>query len=191
MPHYRAEILTIFGSYFVRNNDFINSYWNLLTFNASSFYRSQNILGWSKLFVPDQKLIFYSVPLPNNLWHTKNNFHPVNLVFVPAQKFLTCTKHFGTCRRTRHYLYRWLNLRVYFQFSPISKENELNCCQSTFMMSNSNFVHFDEDLATFSLNTKYQETKPDRIGGKFVNVISWKWKIWVCIFDISGSLIIC
>ena len=25
-PHYRAEILTIFGSYFGRNNDFINSF---------------------------------------------------------------------------------------------------------------------------------------------------------------------
>ena len=32
VPHYRAEILTIFGSYFGRNDDFINSYWNLLTF---------------------------------------------------------------------------------------------------------------------------------------------------------------
>ena len=28
----RAEILTIFGWYFGRNDDFINSFWNLLTF---------------------------------------------------------------------------------------------------------------------------------------------------------------
>ena len=30
VPHYREEILTIFGSYFVR----INSFWNLLTFSS-------------------------------------------------------------------------------------------------------------------------------------------------------------
>ena len=34
MPHYRAEILTTFGSYFGRNDDFINSFLNLLTFSA-------------------------------------------------------------------------------------------------------------------------------------------------------------
>ena len=32
MPHYSVEILTIFGSYFGRNDSFINSFWNLLTF---------------------------------------------------------------------------------------------------------------------------------------------------------------
>ena len=31
--HYMAEILTIFGSFFGRNDDFINSFWNLLTFS--------------------------------------------------------------------------------------------------------------------------------------------------------------
>ena len=31
---YRAEILTIFGSYFGRNDDFINSIWNILTFKS-------------------------------------------------------------------------------------------------------------------------------------------------------------
>ena len=29
----KAEILTIFGSYFGRNDDFLNSFWNSLTFN--------------------------------------------------------------------------------------------------------------------------------------------------------------
>ena len=33
VKHYRAEILTIFGSYFGRNDDFINWFWNLLTFS--------------------------------------------------------------------------------------------------------------------------------------------------------------
>ena len=37
VPHYRAEILTIFGSYFGRNDDFINSFWNLLTFIGAHF----------------------------------------------------------------------------------------------------------------------------------------------------------
>ena len=34
MPHYRAEIHTIFGSHFGRNDDFINSFRNLLTLNT-------------------------------------------------------------------------------------------------------------------------------------------------------------
>jgi hypothetical protein len=34
VAQYRAEILTIFCSYFRRNVDFINSFWNLLTFIA-------------------------------------------------------------------------------------------------------------------------------------------------------------
>ena len=33
----RAEILIIFRSYFGRNNDFINSFWNLLTFLSRAF----------------------------------------------------------------------------------------------------------------------------------------------------------
>ena len=39
---------------------------------ALYFYRSQNVLGCSKFFVPDQK----------------DDLHSVKLVFVPAQKFL-------------------------------------------------------------------------------------------------------
>ena len=34
VPHYSAEILTLFGSYFGRNDDFIDSFWNLLTFTG-------------------------------------------------------------------------------------------------------------------------------------------------------------
>ena len=33
MPHYKADILTIFGSYFGRNDRLINSFWNFLTFS--------------------------------------------------------------------------------------------------------------------------------------------------------------
>ena len=36
VTQYRAEILTIFCSYFGRNDDFKNSFWNLVTFSVSS-----------------------------------------------------------------------------------------------------------------------------------------------------------
>ena len=56
--------------------------------NALSFYRSQNVLGWSKFFVPDQKFIYI-------LWQSqifcarqKDDLHSVKLVFVPEQKVL-------------------------------------------------------------------------------------------------------
>ena len=41
----RGEILTVFCSYFGRNNDFINSFWNRLTFRAIQEYcASKNVL---------------------------------------------------------------------------------------------------------------------------------------------------
>ena len=40
---YRAEILTILGSYFGRNDDFMNSFWNLLTFSISTYESQKNI----------------------------------------------------------------------------------------------------------------------------------------------------
>ena len=48
-PHYTTEILPIFCLYFGRNDDFINSFWNCLTF---TMYRKSN-----HIFV-----------LPNNTW---------------------------------------------------------------------------------------------------------------------------
>ena len=36
VAQYRAKILTIYSSYFGRNHDFINPFWNLLTFSRSS-----------------------------------------------------------------------------------------------------------------------------------------------------------
>ena len=44
VPQYRAEILTMFGSYFGWNDDFINSFWNLLTFSlAENTQMPQNL----------------------------------------------------------------------------------------------------------------------------------------------------
>ena len=56
--------------------------------NASSFYRSQNVLGWSKFFVPDQKFIYILCQSQTFCAEQKDNLHAVKLVFVPAQKFL-------------------------------------------------------------------------------------------------------
>jgi hypothetical protein len=55
---------------------------------ALSFYRSQNVLGWSKFFVPDQKFIYILWQSQKFCARQKNDLHSVKLVFVPAQKFL-------------------------------------------------------------------------------------------------------
>ncbi len=56
--------------------------------NALSFYRSQNVLGWSKFFVPDQKFIYILWQSQTFCARQKDDLHSVKLVFVPAQKFL-------------------------------------------------------------------------------------------------------
>ena len=57
VPYYRAEILTIFCWYFGRNDDFINSFWDLLTFGKiylniypnydRNLIRRLNIFHWN------------------------------------------------------------------------------------------------------------------------------------------------
>ena len=54
---------------------------------ALSFYRSQNVLGWSKFFVPDQNFI-YIFWQSQTFCAKKDDLHSVKLFFVPAQKFL-------------------------------------------------------------------------------------------------------
>ena len=56
--------------------------------NALSFYRSQNVLGWSKFFVPEQKFIYILWQSQTFCARQKDDLHSVKLVFVPAQKFL-------------------------------------------------------------------------------------------------------
>ena len=51
---------------------------------ALSFYRSQNVLGWSKYFVPDQKFIYILWQSQNFCARQKDDLHSVKLVFVPA-----------------------------------------------------------------------------------------------------------
>jgi hypothetical protein len=56
--------------------------------NALSFYRSQNVLCQSKVFVSDQKFIYILCQSQTFFARQKNDLHSVKLVFVPAQKFL-------------------------------------------------------------------------------------------------------
>ena len=56
--------------------------------NALSFYRSQNVLCWSKFFEPAQKFIYILCQLQTFCARQKDDLHSVKLVFVLAQKFL-------------------------------------------------------------------------------------------------------
>ena len=56
--------------------------------NALSFYGSQNVLGWSKFFVQDQKFIYILWQLQTFCARQKEDLHSVKLFFVSAQKFL-------------------------------------------------------------------------------------------------------
>ena len=56
--------------------------------NSLSFYRSQNVLVWSKFFVTDQKFICILWQSQTFCARQKDDLHSGKLVFVPAQKFL-------------------------------------------------------------------------------------------------------
>ena len=51
----RAEILTVFCSYFVRNDDFINSFWNQLTFSKAI---EVSILGNNVIYYNPSPAVF-------------------------------------------------------------------------------------------------------------------------------------
>ena len=84
--------------------------WGLSNYFASSFYRFQTILGCSKFwytfcasptkhFVLCQKMISIQCQHKYFLRGTE-----CNQIFRLAQKIGAGTKHFGTCRKTRHKL---------------------------------------------------------------------------------------
>ena len=56
VAQYRAEILTIFRSYFGRNDDFIISFWNLLTFNIKG-----PMCFWEASILPTQPVLIESM----------------------------------------------------------------------------------------------------------------------------------
>ena len=49
---------------------------------------SQNVLGWTKFFVPDQKFIHILWRSQTFCARQKDDLHSVKLVFMPTQKFL-------------------------------------------------------------------------------------------------------
>ena len=55
---------------------------------ALSFCRSQNVLGSSKFFVLEQKIICILLQSQTFCARQKDDLNSVRLVFVPAQKFL-------------------------------------------------------------------------------------------------------
>ena len=55
---------------------------------ALSFYRSQNVLGWSNFFVPDQKFLYILWQSQTFCARQEDDLNSVKLVFMPAQKFL-------------------------------------------------------------------------------------------------------
>ena len=57
------------------------------TCSALSFYRSQNVLCWSKFFESAQKFIYILCQSQTFCARQKNDLHSAKLSFVPAQKF--------------------------------------------------------------------------------------------------------
>ena len=65
---------------------------------ALSFYRSQNVLRWSKFFVLEQKFIYILCQSQTFCARQKDDLHSVKLVFeeaLNALKFLGCLKKIG------------------------------------------------------------------------------------------------
>ena len=63
--------------------------------NALSFYRSQNVLWWSKFFEPAQKFIYILCQSQTFCARQKDDLHSVKLFFVPAQNILGPVKGHG------------------------------------------------------------------------------------------------
>ena len=100
VAQYRTGILTIFGSYFGRKDDFINSFWNLLTFNFYNLSSQKTVrVVWNK----DQSIDFLNkIDLFIVMWgaleHTDTNrwlgrprlttyiYFPIDLSALSLQK---------------------------------------------------------------------------------------------------------
>ena len=118
MPHYRAEILTIFGSYFGRNDDFKNSFWNLLTFRYLLVIDAQLSAINLKLF-PDVCL-----------WPWKWDLSIVNFGYKIHRKLLvlmaTTFLSWGAarfCILGRHWV--WRNLLILFEIYLVATKKFL------------------------------------------------------------------
>ena len=65
-----------------------NTFCKIYLTNALSFYWPQNVLGWSKIFVPEQKVIYMLWQSQKFCTRQKYDLHSVNFFFVLALKFL-------------------------------------------------------------------------------------------------------
>jgi len=59
---------------------------------ALSFYRSQNVLGWSKFFESNQKFTYILCRSQTFCARPREDFYLLNSFFVPAQIFWSCPK---------------------------------------------------------------------------------------------------
>ena len=87
---YLLEMLQMLLWYFNFSKAYIRIFWivdrNFYLY-ALSFYRFQNVLGWSNFFVPDQKSIYICiVAVTNILCQTKRWFAFSKIVFCPGTK---------------------------------------------------------------------------------------------------------
>ena len=88
VPHYRAEILTIFCSYFGRNDDFINSFWNLLTF------RKAYVWLWNYRLIDQNSWLIQQCHLLLQLQPEKNK--PKGIIEMPMTSCSRCMQNFWT-----------------------------------------------------------------------------------------------
>ena len=87
VAQYRVEILTIFHSYFGRNNKFLNSFWNLLTKKKKEYNQQllepwivknwKQIVGNRELLLPNSVLLFgkctFCVNFGQRPWYMMNS----------------------------------------------------------------------------------------------------------------------
>ena len=92
LAQYRTDILTTLGSYFGRNDDFMNSFWNLLTFSIST-YDSQRNLDKIHVELKHFFLFFFQVTAILRVCRHRSKtcvcqlsqIHPYFSFFVPPQ----------------------------------------------------------------------------------------------------------
>ena len=117
----RAEILTIFCSYFGRNDDFINSFWNWLTFSKedcillthfAKFYFKQNeikcVFPFKDFFHEYQKDIFSFVLTKSNIRHQKENWYLKQIaICIAIWVFIVLSYRFIKVRQPRKQIIFW------------------------------------------------------------------------------------
>ena len=92
MPHYRSEILTIFCSYFGRNDDFINSFWNLLTFTSRKHWTAD-----LKILILKRSSFIYKFSQIKNVVPTTNSTYENTRELMPKWNKKVKKKEIEAC----------------------------------------------------------------------------------------------